>query len=93
MATSPSAVIYSMLEHTVEELRKDLQVLEHQMKLDKSGMLITHNSADAVIVHADSKYRAYIPKKYKGFTVEFVEWDGASDIELNLDDELDFESF
>jgi hypothetical protein len=37
-----------------------------------------------IIVYAQAKYKAYIPKKYDVWTVQFIEWDG-EELDINLD--------
>lgn len=73
-----------MLEDSAEELKKDLHVLEAQMKYEKSGMLITHNCEDSLIIYAAARYKAYIPKRYDNWPVKFIDWNG-EEIQLDMD--------
>ena len=89
MATSPVHILVSnMIEESIERLKNDLKPLEFQMKDLKEGMYITHNN-DKIAVYASLRFKAYIPKKYDGWDVLFVEWDGQSEIQLDLDFEID----
>ena len=91
MATSFLALTRSILDSLAEDLKNDLHVLEHQMKLDKSGMFITHDGESTLMVYAEPRYRAYVPKKYEGLDVKFVDWDPNDDeIQLDLDDDIDY---
>ena len=82
-----SALIAQLLEEAVEDLQQDLVVLKQQLLADKEGMFITYSTEERnerLVVYAPLKYKAYVPRKYKGFTVEFKEWDGEN-LELDLD--------
>lgn len=74
------------LEASVHRLKADLSPLEPQMKYDKKGMFITYDEQmpQKLVVYADKSYRAYIPKRYDGWDVDFIEWDG-QEIQLDLD--------
>jgi hypothetical protein len=88
MATSSiHTIIRNMLDEKAEDLKRDLHLLEAQMKHEKSGMFITHNGEDSLIVYAAAKYKAYIPKRYDSWAVQFVEWNG-EEIPLDMDAEL-----
>lgn len=78
------ALITNMLDHAVESLKEQLKVLEPQMKQNKDGMLIAHNGINAIRVYASIFYKAYIPKSFSGWQVQFIEWDGG---EIDLDKE------
>ena len=78
-------VIIKMLEDCVDSLAQDLSILKHQMAQNKEGMFITYDAdLPAIIVHAPAKYKAYIPKRYNSWDVEFKVWDGET-LELDLD--------
>lgn len=78
-------VIIKMLEESVDRLHKDLSILKHQMAHNKEGMLITYDADEPCIkVYAAAKYKAYVPKRYDSWDVEFVVWDGET-LELDLD--------
>lgn len=74
------------LENAVANLQQDLKPLEQQMRASKEGMFITHNNAD-ILVYARSSYKAYIPKKYDGFTVKFVVCNG-EDLHLHVNSSI-----
>ena len=74
-----------LIDASVDGLMADLQILEPQMLLNKEGMYITHDSVSTISVYAASHYRAYIPKKYDGWDVEFIQWNGD---EFRVDDNL-----
>ena len=87
MATAPlEALRLGLLENDIESLRKDLAPLLPMLAYDKQGMFIGHNGND-IMVFAALKYKAYIPKKYNGWDVIFVDSDG-KDIEYDLDSYL-----
>jgi len=76
--------IIAMLEKSVDALKQDLTILQPQMQADGAGMFITHNDKDMIIVYAQAKYKAYIPKKYDLWNVQFIEWDG-QELDIDLD--------
>jgi len=85
--TSPHPLIMQLLEDAVEDLSKDLDILRQQMLVNKEGMFITYATDfqnERLVVYAPLAYKAYVPKKYKGFCVEFRVWDGEN-LELDLD--------
>lgn len=89
MATSPiKALIIHMIEASIERLRNDLKPLENVLKSNKDGMYITHNGKDSINVHAHVKYKAYVPKKYDSWAVNFIHWNGVDDLKLDLDEEM-----
>jgi hypothetical protein len=82
------AVIIHMLESSIERLKIDLQPLEYMLKQNKEGMYITHNGKDSIIIYANVKYKAYIPKKYDSWKVNFKNWNGTDEFELDLEEEI-----
>jgi hypothetical protein len=84
---SIDALVIQLLEDAVEDLSQDLQILKQQMLANKEGMFITYSmefQKERLVVYAPLKYKAYVPKKYKGLDVEFKVWDGGN-LELDLD--------
>lgn len=78
-------VIVKMLEDSVDQLAADLSILKHQMAQNKEGMFISYDADEpCLLVYAPAKYKAYIPKRYNGWDVEFKEWNGET-LELDLD--------
>jgi len=91
--SSVYAKIVEMLEDSIERLQKDLLPLEQQMLVADDGIFITYDDGDNnnpfIIVYSPDKYRAYIPKKYDGWAVKFIEWNG-EDIQLSYDQTISF---
>ena len=50
-------------------------------------MYITHDGESKIIVHGTISNKAYVPKKYDGWEVRFVEWDEKQS--LDIDEQLD----
>lgn len=85
MSSSLSAQIISLLEKSIEQLKKDLKPLEQNMLNSKEGLFITHDSASCIIVYVALAFKAYIPKKYDGWDVKIVEWKPGDEIQLDID--------
>ena len=84
MPISPfNSVILAILEEEVENLFNDLDVLRPRLEEEKAGVFITHNGED-IVVYGPLKFKAYIPKKYNGWKVLFVESNG-DELQLDLD--------
>lgn len=90
MALNPFGyLITGMLDTAVERLRNDLDVLKnHSSHLGRVGLYITHDDEGVIEVYGDINYKAYVPKKYDGWEVQFWEWNGTDDITIDLDDDL-----
>jgi len=86
MITKDSLTNAQNLRKLVQELKEDLSVLEPQLLDEKEGMYITYSAKrdnSRLIVYAPLRYKAYVPTKYKGFTVEFNEYNSQKfDFEL-----------
>lgn len=61
------------LSVVVDNLKKDLTALTHQIRVDGGDIIISHTGS-ALSVIAPLKYKAMIPKKYHSFDVRFMEW-------------------
>lgn len=86
--SSLKSLIVRMLEISIDNLKNDLLPLQNTLKSNKEGMFITHNGLDTILVYADNKYRAYIPKKYESWEIHFIHWNGIDDIKLDIDEEI-----
>jgi hypothetical protein len=73
-------MIIQYLEAACDHLRQELQKVTDKL-------LVTHDNSGIIEVYADMAVKAYVPKKFDGWEVEFVEWDG-EDITYDLDQEL-----
>ena len=80
MANVFESLIINMLNGACQELAEELSVLKGQMHLNE-GMFITHDRKSTIKVITIMKFKAYIPKKYQGLNVEFIEWTG-QDVDL-----------
>lgn len=65
----------NMLNGACQDLANELILLKNQMQQDE-GMYITHDGKSTIRVITSMKFKAYIPKRYQGLKVEFVEWTG-----------------
>lgn len=65
------ALLKLALDRSVKELTADLQVLKSYIPAGQPGLYITHDMAD-IIVKGDIILKAYVPKKYNGYTVVFT---------------------
>jgi hypothetical protein len=65
-----------------EKLLKDLQPLHQQLVSNKESLLVS-DDGDQLLVFAPAKYKAYVPKRYDGFDVAFIDWNG-DDLQLDL---------
>ena len=84
MATAPiEALKIGILEDDIELLVKELEPLKAMMAYDKMGMYITHDGENIVVL-APLKYKAYIPKKYNGWQIVFVEDMGNDQLDLDI---------
>ena len=70
------------LASATEKLIKDLTPLNQQLVSNKESLLVT-DDGEQLLVFAPAKYRAYVPKKYEGFDVAFIDWNG-EDLQLDL---------
>lgn len=82
------STIANLLAQSVEKLRTALKVLEPEMKHYREGMYITHNSKDTISVYTSNRFRAYIPKRFDTWSVKVVEWDGKSELQLDIDEDI-----
>jgi hypothetical protein len=73
-------MMIQFLEAACDHLRKELQ------KVD-AKFFVTHDNYGIIEVYADLSMKAYVPKKFDGWDVEFNEWDG-EEITFDLDQEL-----
>lgn len=80
-------MILKELEESVRRLFIELQVLNQEMLYHKEGMYIAHDGIETLLVYADKKYKAYIPKRFDDWDVRFIEWDGG-EIDLDIDEEI-----
>lgn len=80
-------LISSMLETSIEKLKTDLKPIEQQMLSTKEGMFISYEKdpIPRIVVYASRRFKAYIPKKYDGWDIHYIEWDGSEpDLDLDL---------
>lgn len=71
-----------MLRHSIERLKEDLGLLAPLLKENEESIFFLSRGSD-IIVYAPLRYKAYIPKRYDGWDVVFVEW--LEDTEIDLD--------
>ena len=71
------------LSLATEKLVKDLRPLQQQLVANNENLLVT-DDGEQLLVFAPAKYRAYVPKRYDGFDVAFIDWNG-EDLQLDLD--------
>ena len=75
--------VIEALEESVEKLNKDLHIMRNLLMLEGKTMITAHDNV-RILVFAPSTYKAYVPKKYDGFTVEFSDWYGTIEpIDMN----------
>jgi hypothetical protein len=74
------------LASATEKLIKDLVPLNQQLISNNESLLVS-DDGERLLVFAPEKYRAYVPKKYEGFEVVFIDWNG-EDLQLDLDGKI-----
>ncbi len=72
-------MIIKYLDDAADNLRDELR------KIDRN-IVVTHDNKLVLEVYAEAHIKAYVPKKYNGFDVQFTVWD-KQDI-IDLDQEL-----
>ena len=78
------------LESAVDLLADDLQKLKQTLHTSDLGCFITHDDVDTIIVYTTYNVKAYVPKTYNGWFVEFQLWDGKTfDFKLDIDREIE----
>ena len=95
-----SSMVSIALSVVVNNLKNDLKILEHQIRVNKDGNLIVSHDGAELVVCAPLAYKAMIPKKYSGFDVRFVEWKEEPEKKealvfehIGLDEEIDNQGF
>lgn len=83
--SSLSAQVIALLEESIEKLKVDLKPLEHVLLNAKEGMYITHDNSSCILVYVAAAFKAYIPKKYDGWSVKTIEWKPGEDLQLDMD--------
>lgn len=75
------ALIIQYLEEACEKLREELRKVSPKI-------YVSHDNVGVIEVHGDPSIKAYVPKKYNGWDVQFSIWDG-QDIILGIDESID----
>lgn len=70
------------------DLKKDLSVLDSYLKTENDIIIITHDGSHTINVYSTNTLRAYIPKKYNGFTVKFIEITNSEELKFDLKEEI-----
>ena len=81
------SIVANELQQSAEKLRDELSILNLGHQVRNTGMYITHDGESKIIVHGTISNKAYVPKKYDGWEVRFVEWDEKQS--LDIDEQLD----
>ena len=71
-------MIIQYLEEACEKLREELRKVSPKI-------YVTHDSVGIIEVYGDPSIKAYVPKKYNGWPVQFAIWDG-EEIILDMDE-------
>lgn len=67
-------------------LQDQLAILKQSLLDNKEGIYISHNGEDTIKVYGAIKYKAYIPKIFRGHPVKYTVWNSNSDLVLDADD-------
>lgn len=76
------------LRNSCRDLKKDLSVLDTYIKSQDDIIVITYDESGVINVYATNKLKAYIPKKYNGFIVNFTEAASIEAIKFDLKEEI-----
>ena len=87
MATHFSVVIDAMLSESISNLAKELKVLDFQFDKASKSIYLNHDG-EQIIAHAPLKLKAYIPKKWDGWNVHFIEFTEDTQLTLDLDEPI-----
>ena len=91
MATAPITELIdsvTKLRNCCKDLKQELSVLDICIKSKDDTIIITHDCALVINVYSTNKLKAYIPKKYNGFTVKFTEIVEGEELKFNLKEEI-----
>lgn len=66
------------MQEACEKLREELRKVSPKI-------YVSHDNVSIIEVHGDPSIKAYVPKKYDGFDVQFSVWDG-QEIILDIDE-------
>lgn len=72
-----SRIIISLLEKSVAELKADLKKVESTWVPARYPLFVRHDYQNKIEVFACIEFKAYVPKQYHAWKVDFTEWDGS----------------
>ncbi len=76
------------LRSSCKDLKYELSVLDSYLKEDDDIIIITHDCSSVIKVYSTNRLRAYVPKKYNGFSVEFTEITSGEELKFDLKEEI-----
>jgi len=75
------------LRISCKDLKRELGILDSYLK-GNDDIIITHDCSSIIKVYSTNRLRAYIPKKYNGFTVKFIEITNSEELKFDLKEEI-----
>lgn len=75
------------LRSSCKDLKRELSILDSYLRGDDI-IVITHDCSSVIRVYSTNRLRAYVPRKYNSFTVEFTEIVAGEELKFDLKEEI-----
>lgn len=90
MSSHLDSLVFELLSSSAAELQDELLPLVNLFISDEESYAVSHDGHECLLVYAPERLLAYVPKKFNGWEIHFIPWDGDENVILDIEQQLLF---